>query len=256
MVSYQKQRFDPPKGDAEAGRWQVHISVTPEELAVLRARAGAVVPLERLEFHTELLDGGGEGDTILAIRVDASTAEDAISEACRTYGKLREASDLPPETSPPILGYLSPWWRQGSVPADIAREAHELHRQGRHELAVMRIQTACELRVAETLGRLLTDAHPDADIDRILRRPTTLADRQTQALAHMLTGQSVQQTSWWPAYSEHLKRRNSIAHRGLEVTRDEASASLRAAIELHAWLLAARGVDLSDLDLSDDDPAE
>jgi hypothetical protein len=253
-MSFQEQRYDPPKGDEDPGRWQVHVSVTPQELEALRAPAAAVMPLEHLEFHTGPTDGP-EGEAILAMRVQASTVEEAIGEARHMYRKLRVAADLPPDDTPSILGYISPWWRRGSVHQHIAKEAHELHRQGRYELAVLRIQTACELRVAETLTRLLRDAHSDAQVDRLIRRPTTLADQQTQALAHMLTGQAVQQTPWWFAYTQHLKRRNEIAHRGLEITGDESRASLKAAIDLHAWLLRIRGVEvpeaLDDADMVD-----
>ena len=69
----------------------------------------------------------------------------------------------------------------------------------------------------------------------------------TKALVHLLTGQKVQETAWWPEYVAHLKRRNAIVHKGLEITREQAEASIRVSHELRRWLLNLRGAELNDI---------
>jgi hypothetical protein len=245
-MDYREQNYDPPDGETDAGFWQVHLAVTPEDFSAIKRVAATVVPLEHLEFHTELT-AEGEGDRILAIRVHARVSSEALLEASYVYDKLRAAADLTQE--PPVaLGYISPSWRQGSVHRQLASEAHELHRQGRHELAIIRIQTACELRIAETVQHLLQDAYPDGPIKPLIRRPATLRDKHTQTLLHLLTGEAVQDSDWWPDYVAHLERRNAIVHSGLEVTWEDASATMAVTNKLYAWLLHARGVEVADED--------
>jgi hypothetical protein len=47
-------------------------------------------------------------------------------------------------------------------------------------------------------------------------------------------------------YDEHLKRRNAMAHSGVTITRDEATASIEAVLHLRRWLLEIQGVDVED----------
>jgi hypothetical protein len=113
-------------------------------------------------------------------------------------------------------------------------------------LAIVRTQTACELYIAETLTHLLHDQHPHADPTKLIRRPTSLRDNGSLALLHLLTGRRIQDAPWWSQYIDHVKRRNEVLHAGVAVTRDDAFESLGVGIELHRWLLHARGVDTED----------
>lgn len=119
-------------------------------------------------------------------------------------------------------------------------------RQRRYEFAVIRLQTALELDIAHTLTELLAEQHPHADPRLLIRRPATLNDARARALMHMLCGHTVEEEPWWPAYVEHLKRRNAILHDGVDITGEDAHASAEVTLRMGEWLLEVRGVDLTE----------
>src|SRR5688572_1066473 len=135
-MSYYRDRYDPPHGEVDAGLWQIHFAVDPDEKNAVQQAAPSVVPAERFEIRTELTE-----------------------EAEHLYRRIRAAARVAP-TDGFTLGYLSPWWRETSRASEIGREAHELLKQGRHELAVIRIQTANELHIRRAIEGVLHDHHP------------------------------------------------------------------------------------------------
>jgi HEPN domain-containing protein len=243
VEDWQRQNYDPPHGEPDPGLWQVHIAVEAHERDAVARAAPHVVPAERVEVHTETTDGA-VGDVLLALRVHATTSEEAVSEAARFYRQIRVEAGLP-DAPALVLGYLSPWWHQNRIP-HLGKEALDLERQGRYDLAVVRTQTVCELAIVGTLARLIRDQHPHANPDHLLRRPVTLRDEQSKALLYMLTQRRVQDEPWWPRYVDHVKRRNAIVHEGLVVTREDAVASIQASLDLRAWLLDVEGAPVVD----------
>jgi hypothetical protein len=145
-----------------------------------------------------------------------------------------------------VLGYQSPWWRERRG-SELAREAHQLHKDNRHELAVVRIHTTCEIDILKAFTELLK-RHPQGSALREIRFKPNLIDRQSKALLEVLTGKRIQDESWWPDYCNHVKRRNLIVHEGLEVDYDGARASLKVAIALGTWLLDVRSGGIEDDD--------
>ncbi len=250
MSDWLEQKYDPPNESSDPGRWQVHLALDLNEKDLVKATAPQIVPAENFEIHTEL-DGQGEVDSVFSVRVEAESADEAIGDASWILKKIRRAADLPAE-QPLVLGYLSPWWNR-PVSRRIAKEAHELLRQGRYELAVIRAQTACELFVAETLAALLQAKHPGVEQASLIRRPATLSDKQSKALLQLLTGERIQDAPWWPRYVAHCKRRNAIVHEGLTIKPEGAQESARVLNDLRAWFLDVRNPG-EGLEEDDDDP--
>jgi hypothetical protein len=245
-MDFLRQRYDPPVGEHDAGYWSVHIAIDPGDRDPVLAAAPQVMPTERIRVYVDAEDGNGDG--IAALSVFAESSEGAIEEAGYKYRKIRKIAALASGDTL-VLGYFSPAWEKPSTRVD--KEAHELLKQDRCELAVIRAQTGCELHVAEASVTLLRKQHPQADADVLVRRPATLRDKQSKALLELLTGQRVQDQDWWPGYVEHLKRRNAIVHEGLAITHDDAHASIRAVLDLRGWLLDVQDVpDLDDEDLA------
>jgi len=146
-----------------------------------------------------------------------------------------------------VLGYISPSWG-GPVSRHVGKEAIELLKQGRDELAVIRAQTACELLVVETLSALLQQNHPDVDPSSLVRRPATLNDKRSKAFLQLLTGERIQDAHWWSKYVAHSRRRNAIVHEGLTIKHEDAQESIEVLNELHAWLINARRAALDESD--------
>lgn len=187
-VDYLRHDYDPPHGDTDAGRWQVHFAVEPAERETIRRAATAVMPVEHIDIHAD--DDDGLGDATIAIRVYATTRDEAREHAGYLFRKIRSAAGLP-TLEVRVLGHISPSWRAGSKASDIGKEAHELHRQGRHELAIIRIQTACEMHIERALPALLADTN-DPTIDHPPRqrvaRPPALVDREEDPRRIMVGG--------------------------------------------------------------------
>lgn len=253
MGGWLEERYDPPDGSTDVGRWQVHLALGLAEKDAVKAAAPQIVPAETFEIHTEL-DDGGEVDAVFAVRVEAKDADDATGAASWVLTKARRAAGLSTER-PVVLGYIAPWWR-GPASRHIGKEAVELLKQGRDELAVIRAQTACELLIVETLESLLRMQFPEIEADHLIRRPATLQDRQSKALLQLLVGKRVQDAPWWPSYVEHRKRRNSVVHDGLTITHEDAQASLGVLNDLHAWLNEARQAVFEASELSRADQSE
>jgi hypothetical protein len=251
LEDWQQKPHDPPYGEPDPGHWQVHIAVEPGEAPAIAAAAGQVVPTEHVELHSERAESGSGGgtasDALLALRIYATTATEATEQAGALFRRIRAAAGLEPAPTL-VLGYISPWWQANRIPI-LGREAQALHQQGRHELAVIRRQTATELAIASALTSLLREQHPHADPAQLIRRGTTLRDDQSKAFLEMLTGRRIQDEDWWRGYIEHLKRRNAIVHEGLVITREDAVASIQACHALRGWLLDAQGAP----ELDDDD---
>ena len=245
MADWLETQYDPPHGPNEPGRWQVHLALDLSERDAVKATAPQIVPAETFEIHTEL-DDSGEVDAAFSVRIEAETADEATGEAAWILNKVRRAAGL---TAKPVLvlGYISPSWG-GPVSRHVGKEAIELLKQGRDELAVIRAQTACELLVVETLSALLQQNHPDVDPSSLVRRPATLNDKRSKAFLQLLTGERIQDAHWWSKYVAHSRRRNAIVHEGLTIKHEDAQESIEVLNELHAWLINARRAALDESD--------
>jgi hypothetical protein len=250
MEDWQKKGYDPPHGEPDEGEWQIHIALNPAERDAIRDAAPLVMPAEKIEVHTDITDGH-DGDSLIALRVFAKTREEATDEAKYRYSQIRDKAGLP-YASALVLGYIAPWWHRNRL-RHLSREAHELHRQRRHELAVIRIQTANELSIAETMRKLLGGQHPEADLGALMRLPSNLRDDRAKAFLQMLCGRRIQDEPWWPEYVEHVTRRNAIIHEGIAISYEDAVASLEVSLKLGDWLLDIRGTPAGDDEESDGD---
>lgn len=177
-MDYKRESYDPPDSGVDPGYWKVHLAIEPGELEAIERVAQSVLPGEHIDIHADVDE---EGDTTVTIRVYATTRDEARAEAEHLFRKIRNAAGLPPNAIR-SLGHISPSWMTGSVAREIGKEAHELHRQHRHELAIIRIQTACEMHVEETLTALLAQRHPQVEPARLIRRPATLRDPASEVV--------------------------------------------------------------------------
>lgn len=89
MEDWRRQRFDPPRGSADVGRWQVHLAVEAAERDAIRDHAPNILPGEHVAIWTELVDSAGEADVYPSLGVIAETSDQAEEEAVDAMRRIR-----------------------------------------------------------------------------------------------------------------------------------------------------------------------
>jgi hypothetical protein len=119
--------------------------------------------------------------------------------------------------------------------------ASGLMNEGRFELAIVVVHTACEIATEQTLSKAF-DARGVQDLkDWVMGRLTAggynLANDRIRSLYTALTGDEVQkQPAFWSKFKASAKRRNKIIHRGATAEKADAEDSYKAANDLLAHL--------------------
>jgi hypothetical protein len=174
------------------------------------------------------------------VDVLARNQEEAIKLAEHAWSRVLSAVGLPTRDAS-VVGLMPPVLFAGQVYDRLWDEAQTLHRDGRHELAIVRAQTACECLARDAIAgafRARMDANTAETVMEMCS--TTLADRRTQSAIHEITGgfapRRFGKLEWWTDYQGHLSRRHAIVHRGLNVTRADAARSLEAVEQCMSWL--------------------
>jgi len=72
--------------------------------------------------------------------------------------------------------------------------------------------------------------------DGILLSSYSLSNSRVQGLYNAVTGDKIQDQSFWRVFKESAKRRHDFVHKGNAVTKADADASLKAARDLVAYL--------------------
>ena len=119
-----------------------------------------------------------------------------------------------------------------------------LEDEGTVDLAVVAAQIHLELHVKALIANAVAD-----DISP-LRRVLVDDDGHTWGPQHpmakallkaLFSVEPAKDYPRWQEYMDHLKRRNAISHRGQDVSRADAEASIAVVDDLWLWLNAAAG---------------
>ena len=227
-------------GVSEPGYWRVAIAVPAEDVDGVRFGAPQVIASERHAVITEDLADGVERQTELVLDVWAKTHADALSAASEVYRRVREAANLSAADADIVfLGVLSPLFL-GEIWDRLWDEAEQLHHDGRHDLAVIRAQTALECQAREAIAGFLARRLERANAEAVMRLcRASLNDGRTQRLLHEMSAfapRKFNTLDWWEPYQQHLQGRHNIVHRGFAITEGDAQASLDAVEDCIGWL--------------------
>jgi hypothetical protein len=218
--------------------WTVHIAV-PDSVAAFRDGAALTQPSEHHAVVTESRPEG-DGDTIFVVDVLATDEDDAIARASDAYRQARDRAGLP-RTPVLVLGLVSPAFKP-HLWVRLREEAGRLLDNDRPELAVVRAQTACELRANEALdGAFRAEFSPERAAAALRQCRSALNDRRTQDVLFAITGYRITAEPWWASYVAHVQRRHGVVHEGLLVSPDGAASSLAAVDHCIGWLQALWG---------------
>ena len=210
--------------------WRVFFALEPQEADQIVAVAHDVIPPERLSVHR---DPSGEllaAEVTLSIVVAGGTADQALHEASRLYGRIQEQADIPVRR-PHVLGLIGP--AKPSRADHLMAEASNLLIDDRKEMAVVAMQIACELHAEEVIGDL---AEAAGLTRKLLRRRLTLQDHAMRAILELLTGKRIQDEPWWDGFVEHVQRRNAVVHDGIMVPTDQAERSGKPATAFQEYI--------------------
>ena len=107
---------------------------------------------------------------------------------------------------------------------DLLAMSNSVITEGRHELAVIVAQMACEVLIEQTLTPLLK-APKAARMNFNVRRKDMLK------LYTTLTHDRIDNATFWPMHGTHATRRHEVVHRGRRVNPAEAQESLTVATQ-------------------------
>jgi hypothetical protein len=119
----------------------------------------------------------------------------------------------------------------------LLEQAQRLSDQGDHALAIVMAQMACEI-ATELVISAAYRRRGVADLEEPvsgLFPSFSLGNERLLKLYVALTGDKIQNESFWPAFKAHAKRRGGLIHGGLrvrQVGKAEAADSISAATEL------------------------
>jgi hypothetical protein len=136
------------------------------------------------------------------LTVPADSEQQAMDEAANRYQRVRQAALLPAEPAR-IIGVFGP---PVGAPRDdqLLTEASNLLEAGHPEMAVVAMQTACELLAKDVLETLAARAGVSK---KALRTPVTLQDHPTRAILFLAMGERIERQHWWRDYVAHWERR-------------------------------------------------
>ena len=102
-----------------------------------------------------------------------------------------------------------------------------------YRMAVILAHAACDLETEDALNTLIglreIDDLRDALFDAMGAPQISLHNDRVRGLYTALSEDNPTTAPWWSQWRDSIKRRNEVAHKGTEVTRAEAAASVEVA---------------------------
>lgn len=132
----------------------------------------------------------------------------------------------------------------GDYPSQLLEAAEEMISSGRHEVAIVTAQMACEISVERVLGtyfraRGLLDL--ETPIENLL--PSfNLGNDKVRRLYSALTNDAIHKEFFWSEYKTMVSIRNKTIHAGLRVQKNQAQMVLRIAKSVVKHLRRIEGI--------------
>jgi hypothetical protein len=125
-----------------------------------------------------------------------------------------------------------------TYPQRLLKLTEKLIDDGEFSIAVVVAHMACEVATERSLAEAFVNRgiqHLEDSVSEFLNG-YNLGNERLRKFYMALTGDQVQNTTFWQAFKESATRRNNIVHSAHFATRAEAEASHQAAAELVAHL--------------------
>jgi hypothetical protein len=115
---------------------------------------------------------------------------------------------------------------------NLLAHARTLAAKGEHQFAVVFAHAACELHTEGELIRLLAPRADRVLADLVLPEERDTKSLATNAVARVyvtLTGDNPAKADWWESWQKSRKDRHAVAHKGAQMTREQADAAIDVA---------------------------
>ncbi len=125
-----------------------------------------------------------------------------------------------------------------TYPETLLTAAQSLIASGEFSIAVVVAHMASEISAERALSRAFTAksiGYLERSVEDLLPG-YNLANDRVRNLYNAVTGEQIEEQSFWQAFKESATRRNQAVHEGRIVTKGEAEASYKAASDLVAYL--------------------
>jgi hypothetical protein len=123
-------------------------------------------------------------------------------------------------------------------PEALLAKAQELIASNDFSIATVVAHMACEIAVERTLSRAFADkglGYLEKSVSALFSG-YNLGNERIRNLYNAMTGNEIQNQSFWYAFMESSKRRNAAVHAGATITKGDAEASYKAASDLVTYL--------------------
>lgn len=181
--------------------------------------------------------------TVVSMELDEVTTHAVSKEAHAIYERIRHCSGLPAGTGaePVAMTPMNRLLMFDPKSSEFFRIAENLYDNGDYLYAVVAAQTAFELHmegVFEYILHLRGTVQISAAVGDLIRS-YNLDDPKVRKVWEAFTGHKLtEDAKTWTVYKAHLERRHGLVHRGERVSKEEATASLRAVNELATQISA------------------
>jgi len=173
------------------------------------------------------------GDSIAG---EAPSGDPAQRKPCPRCGSMGRRSGV--EVSDGIGIVVSATAIVIPYPEALLTKAQELIVKGDFSIAVVVAHMACEISVERAISRAFADrgiGYLEESVEELLPG-YNLANESVRNLYNALTGDQIQNQSFWKSFKESATRRNKAVHEGSIVVKADAETSHKAASDLVAYL--------------------
>lgn len=221
--------------------WVVLITVAPKDADAINEVKAQAVPA----IHVDLLEHEDTGVVELVIVTRDTDIDQAIAWAQGRYARMRQLAGLE-ALDGPVLGAFPGNWQGREAflgnprDIDLLTEARRALDESNFEWAVVAAQAATEVRTVTMVSAIagnLSAASAATALQALKPAPTLTAKRMKKAMC-LITSSPPQNQAWWGRYTDHVTRRNEIAHAGLRIVRPGAEESVAVCREVVDYLNA------------------
>jgi hypothetical protein len=216
--------------------WSVYYAVAEAHVRVVSNAAAEVLEPTRHAIITELVEGGEEGATQLALNVDAGSLSGAISVSQGQWARVQAAAGVP-TTAAHLDFVVGPVDEPAPFHDQLLARARQLLHSGEPTYALVAAVSAYEVYERQAV-RDIAARDMAAELAESVWALYMRANRtQQERFLQNLLGKKLEEAGQiWIEYKASLRSRQGIVHEGAVVDDATAMTALTAIGHLISWI--------------------